>query len=59
MIAKVWWCYSIPSKIWRKLIKSTYLIDEADFVSCLTAYVNQYDLLKGLKNGGTFLLNTL
>jgi pyruvate-ferredoxin/flavodoxin oxidoreductase len=44
----------------EKPIKSTYLIDEADFVSCSTqAYVNQYDLLKGLKNGGTFLLNTL
>jgi len=43
----------------KKPIKSTYLIDEADFVSCSTqAYVNQYDLLKGLKDGGTFLLNS-
>ncbi|NLM52176.1 MAG: pyruvate:ferredoxin (flavodoxin) oxidoreductase [Firmicutes bacterium] len=43
----------------KKPIKSTYLIDEADFVSCSTqAYVYQYDLLKGLKKGGTFLLNT-
>ncbi len=42
----------------KKPIKSTYLIDEADFISCSTpAYVNQYDLLKGLKKGGTFLLN--
>jgi len=42
----------------NKPIKSTYLIDEADFISCSTqAYVNQYDLLKGLKKGGTFLLN--
>ncbi|WP_026894603.1 pyruvate:ferredoxin (flavodoxin) oxidoreductase [Clostridiisalibacter paucivorans] len=41
-------------------IKSTYLINEADFISCSKqAYVNQYDLLKGLKDGGTFLLNTL
>jgi pyruvate-ferredoxin/flavodoxin oxidoreductase len=42
----------------KKPIKSTYLIDEADFISCSNqAYVNQYDLLKGLKDGGTFLLN--
>ncbi|MBF8982895.1 pyruvate:ferredoxin (flavodoxin) oxidoreductase [Lutibacter sp. B2] len=39
-------------------IKSTYLINESDFVSCSTpAYTNQYDLLAGLRDGGTFLLN--
>lgn len=39
-------------------IKSTYLIDEADFVACHNqAYVNQYEILKGLKKGGTFVLN--
>ncbi len=39
-------------------IQSTYLIDEADFVACHNqSYVNQYDLLKGLKKGGTFILN--
>ena len=39
-------------------IKSTYLIDEADFISCSKqSYVYQYDLLSGLKDGGTFLLN--
>lgn len=39
-------------------IKSSYLIDKADFVACHNqAYVGQYDLLKGLKKGGTFLLN--
>ncbi|MFV1005221.1 2-oxoacid:acceptor oxidoreductase family protein, partial [Klebsiella pneumoniae] len=39
-------------------IRSTYLLDEADFMSCSkVAYVNQYDLLKGLKDGGKFLLN--
>ena len=44
----------------KEPIKSTYLITEADFISCSTqAYVNQYDLLKGLKKGGTFLLNTI
>ncbi|SJZ79120.1 pyruvate:ferredoxin (flavodoxin) oxidoreductase [Garciella nitratireducens] len=43
----------------KQAIKSTYLIEEADFISCSTqAYVKQYDLLKGLKKGGTFLLNT-
>ncbi|MDR7869695.1 MAG: pyruvate:ferredoxin (flavodoxin) oxidoreductase [Tissierellaceae bacterium] len=41
-------------------IKSTYLISEPDFVSCSKqSYVYQYDLLKGLKKGGTFLLNTV
>ena len=41
-------------------IRSTYLLDESDFISCSNqAYVNQYDLLKGLKDGGTFLLNCL
>lgn len=40
-------------------IKSTYLIDEADFMSCSKqSYVHQYNLLDGLKDGGTFLLNT-
>ncbi len=39
-------------------IKSTYLITSADFVACHNqAYVRQYDLLKGLKKGGTFLMN--
>ncbi len=39
-------------------IKSTYLIEEADYVACHNqAYVNQYDLLTGLKKGGTFVLN--
>lgn len=39
-------------------IKSTYLITDADFVACHNqAYVGQYDLLKGLKKGGTFVLN--
>ncbi|HHX13489.1 MAG TPA: pyruvate:ferredoxin (flavodoxin) oxidoreductase [Clostridiales bacterium] len=41
-------------------IRSTYLIDEADFVACHNqAYVYQYDMLKVLKKGGTFLLNCL
>lgn len=40
-------------------IRSTYLIEHADFVACHTpAYLHSYDLVKGLKKGGTFLLNT-
>ena len=39
-------------------IRSTYLISDADFVACHNqAYIGQYDLLKGLKDGGIFLLN--
>jgi len=42
-----------------KQIKSTYLITAPDFVSCSThAYIGRYDLLKGIKEGGTFLLNS-
>ena len=42
----------------KEPIHSTYLITEADFVACHNAaYVHQYDLLKGLKKGGTFVLN--
>ena len=44
----------------KNKIQSTYLINEADFVACHNqAYVNQYDVLKGLKKGGTFLLNCI
>ncbi len=40
-------------------IKSTYLINNAEFISCSQqSYVNQYDLLAGIKDGGTFLLNS-
>ncbi len=39
-------------------IRSTYLIDEADYVACHNqSYIFQYDILKGLKTGGTFVLN--
>ena len=39
-------------------IKSPYFIDYADFIAChKEVYVYQYDLLKGLKDGGIFLLN--
>lgn len=42
----------------KKPIKSTYLIDEADFIAChKQSYIDQFKLLEGLKSGGTFLLN--
>ena len=44
----------------KKPIKSPYFVSHADFIACHNqAYVNQFDLLKGLKKGGTFLLNCL
>jgi pyruvate-ferredoxin/flavodoxin oxidoreductase len=40
-------------------IRSTYLIDEADYIACHNqSYVGKYDLIKGLKKGGDFVLNT-
>ncbi len=43
----------------KKPIKSTYLIDQADFIAChKQEYVSMYNLLEGIKDGGTFLLNT-
>ena len=42
----------------KKPIKSTYLITEADFVACHNpSYVNKYNMVQELKDGGTFLLN--
>ena len=42
----------------KKPIKSTYLLDEADYIAChKPAYIYQYDILEGLKQDGTFLLN--
>ncbi len=42
----------------KKPIKSTYLLDEADYIAChKPAYIYQYDVLEGLRKGGTFLLN--
>ncbi|MCW3806321.1 pyruvate:ferredoxin (flavodoxin) oxidoreductase [Plebeiibacterium marinum] len=41
-------------------IRSPYLVNTPDFVAChVPAYLNQYDMLKGLKKGGTFLLNSI
>jgi pyruvate-ferredoxin/flavodoxin oxidoreductase len=43
-----------------KPIKSTYLVTTPDFVAChVPSYLNKYNMLKGLKKGGTFLLNSI
>ncbi len=39
-------------------IKSTYLINQADFVACHNeSYITKYDMVSDIKPGGTFLLN--
>ncbi len=41
-------------------IRSTYLVNSPDFVAChVPAYLHLYDVLKGLKKGGSFLLNSI
>ena len=41
-------------------IRSPYLVNTPDFVAChVPSYLGKYDLLKGLKDGGTFLLNSV
>ncbi len=41
-------------------IRSPYLVITPDFVAChVPAYLEKYDMLKGLKDGGTFLLNSI
>ncbi|MBB6275642.1 pyruvate:ferredoxin (flavodoxin) oxidoreductase [Porphyromonas circumdentaria] len=43
-----------------KPIRSTYLVVTPDFVAChVPAYLHMYDVLKGLKKNGTFLLNSI
>ena len=40
-------------------IKSTYLVDEADFIACHNpAFVTRYDVLAGIRENGVFLLNS-
>ncbi|MBQ6602782.1 MAG: pyruvate:ferredoxin (flavodoxin) oxidoreductase [Eubacterium sp.] len=42
----------------RKPIKSTYLIHKANFVACHNpAYIDKYNMVQELVDGGTFLLN--
>ena len=41
-------------------IRSTYLVNTPNFVAChVPVYLNLYDVTRGLKEGGTFLLNSL
>lgn len=41
-------------------IRSTYLVHKADYIACHNpSYVYKYDMLESLKQGGTFVLNTL
>ncbi len=43
-----------------KPIRSPYLVNTPDFVAChVPAYLEKYDMMKGLKKGGTFLLNSI
>jgi pyruvate-ferredoxin/flavodoxin oxidoreductase len=43
----------------NKPIQSTYLIDTADYVACHKEnYVEVYDVLEGIKDGGIFVLNS-
>ena len=42
----------------KNKIKSTYLITTADYIACHNqAYVHQYNVIDGLKKGGSFVLN--
>ena len=41
-------------------IRSTYLVNTPNFVAChVQAYLNMYDVTRGLQKNGTFLLNTI
>jgi len=41
-------------------IRSPYLVNTPDFVAChVPSYLDKYDMLKGLKKNGTFLLNSI
>jgi len=40
-------------------IRSTYLVASPDYVGChVPAYVSRYDVLEGIREGGTFVLNS-
>ena len=41
-------------------IRSTYLVNTPNFVAChVQAYLHMYDVLRGIRQDGTFLLNTI
>jgi len=42
------------------IIRAPYLVNTPDFVAChVPAYLEKYDMLKGLKKGGAFLFNSI
>ncbi|MCR8689568.1 MULTISPECIES: pyruvate:ferredoxin (flavodoxin) oxidoreductase [Campylobacter] len=44
----------------KKPIRSTYLVSNPHFVACsVAAYLDIYDVVDGLRDGGTFLLNSI
>lgn len=44
----------------KEAIQSQYLLKHVDFVALhKTSYIGRYDILEGIKEGGTFLLNSI
>lgn len=44
----------------KKPIRSTYLVSNPHFVACsVAAYLDIYDVIDGIRDGGTFLLNSI
>lgn len=44
----------------KKPIRSTYLVSNPHFIACsVAAYLDIYDVVDGLRDGGTFLLNSI
>jgi len=44
----------------KNVIKAPYLVSTPGFVSCsMETYIGKYDMISGLREGGTFLLNTI
>ncbi len=49
-----------PLRFGDEPIRSTYLVTTPNFVAChVQAYLHLYDVTRGLREGGTFLLNTI
>ena len=44
----------------KNVIRAPYLVSTPSFVSCsMESYLGKYDMISGLRQGGTFLLNTI
>ena len=44
----------------KQPIRASYLVERADFIACHNqSYVDKYDLLRGIREGGIFLLNCM